>query len=524
MSVLGQGVFLGVAGGDQPTLNAPTISRSGDTISISNSSTNGGFVEKYKVYNGDTLLHEQTSTSFSLIGLGAGTYALSVTACGTDFIDSEKSNVINASVYTITRELTNLTANDNSSLISNGELYTVTLTPETGYSLPQDISVYIDNTALSDYLYYSSTGVVSIANVSGNIRIIAAASAIPVADPIYGVSGLANDLSVTLTRTDDAVGMSYAIDSSTGSITSDFNNAFPWNEAEVVNDTAGKFLHMPDMYFRVGVNANNEITDIAVSKTQGDFGTWYKVDSFYYGCYGSSTANGKSQSVSGVARQVNETRAQFRSKSAQNGADYFQLDLYHRTVMIFLWLIEFATRNSDSVMSGRISGSGSQGGSSVRITGGTDNLTTPSGYETKYGQMRYHYIEDFVGNLFEFVDGVNCMAAGANHYVTDDPSEFSDSETGMTALSYAVPSDGNILALGWDSNNPFMCMPIRASGTSYTTGFCDRWVSSGSGYPVLFCGAFWNSSGANLGLAFFHAHAVSHTYSNIGGRLLKKAS
>ena len=346
-----------------------------------------------------------------------------------------------------------------------------------------------------------------------------------ISQPIYGVSGLADDSSVTLTRTDDAENMSYVIDSSTGAITSDFNNAFPWNEAQIVNDAAGKFLLMPDMYFRIGKNANGELTDIAVSKTAGSTGTWIKVDSFLYGCYGSSTSDGKSQSISGATRQVSETRAQFRAKSAQNGNDHFQLDLYHRTVMLFLWLIEWATKKSDSVMTGRIAGSGTRGGNSVRPTGGTDNVTTPSGYEIEYGQMRYHYIEDFVGNLWEFVDGVNCMASGSSHYVTDDPAKFSDSETNYDQLSYTVPSSNNIMALGWDDNNPFMCMPIRTvNNSSYNTGFCDRWNSFGSGYPVLYCGANWGNSYAYCGLTCFYTNNVSVAGSNIGGRLLKKAS
>ena len=345
-----------------------------------------------------------------------------------------------------------------------------------------------------------------------------------IAQPIYGVSGLA-DSSYTLTRTDDAVGMSYVIDSSTGSITSDFNNAFPWNEAEVVNDTAGKFLLMPDMYFRIGKNANNEVTDIAVSKTPGSTGNWIKVDSFYYGCYGSSTSNSKSQSVSGATRQVSETRDQFRTKSAANGSAYFQLDEYHHTVMIFLWLIEWATKKSDAVMTGRIAGSGTQGGNSVRPTGGTDNVATPSGYELQYAQMRYHYIEDFVGNTWEFVDGVNCMEANSHHYATADPSKFSDSNTNYTALSYTVPASGCVAALGWDDDNPFICMPVRTvDNGNYDTYFCDRWYSGGSGCPVLFCGACWSGSGANLGLTYFSTYGVSFAGSNIGGRLLKKAS
>ena len=55
-------------------------------------------------------------------------------------------------------------------------------------------------------------------------------------------------------------------------------------------------------------------------------------------------------------------------------------------------------------MTGRYSYSGTNGGQSKINTGYTDNLNTPSGYELSYRQMRYHYIEDFVGNIMEFVE------------------------------------------------------------------------------------------------------------------------
>ena len=339
--------------------------------------------------------------------------------------------------------------------------------------------------------------------------------------PIYGVSGL-TDSSPALTRTDDAVGMSYAIDSSTGAIASDFNNVFPWNEAEVVTDTAGKFLHMPDMYFRVGVNANSEITDIAVSKKPGSTGNWYKVDSFYYACYGTSLSNDMAKSVSGAARQTSKTRAEFRGYSSANGNDYFQLDLYHHTVMIFLWLIEWATKKSDDVMTGRVLGSGTMGGSTSCPTGGTDNITTPSGYELSYAQMRYHYIEDFVGNFREFVDGVNCMESLNNHYVTNNPSYFSDSNTNYTQLSYSVPSSGCISALGWDEYNPFFCMPVATvSNADNDTYFCDRWSASGSGYPVLWCRSSWYNSESIYGVTSFNTALSTYSNSLIGGRLIK---
>ena len=42
----------------------------------------------------------------------------------------------------------------------------------------------------------------------------------------------------------------------------------------------------------------------------------------------------------------------------------------------------------------------------ITTTGGTDSLTTPSGYNINTNQMRYHYIEDFVGNVQELLSGV----------------------------------------------------------------------------------------------------------------------
>ena len=674
-------VDVSVEAQEPPTLYAPTISRSGDTINISNPSTNGGFVTKYKIYNGNTALSEQTTTSFSLIGLGAGTYSLSVAASGTDFKDSPKSNVINASVYTITRTLENLTANNNTALIGDNQTYNVTLTPTSGYYLPEDITVTMGGVTTTAYTYDSYTGAISIAAVSGNIVITASALSMPKlrrptlslsgtnltitpplyaettnvyvngtieqtytgtsaqvfdltnpifrdygiytigaqseatgytnsdlvtvqynvgatisitgntltivdvisgvtsygiyvddtlvdtvansgstidlssyassiqdgkhyvsidaigsgiasnrsnaevwfvgAAPIYGVSGLA-DVSASLTRTDDAVNLSYNINSSSGAITSDFNDVFPWNEAEIINDTAGKFLQFPEMYFRVGVNSSSQITDVAVSKIPSGTGNWYRVAPFAYACYGASLSGSNLRSTSGVARQANKTRANFRTYASNVGSGYIQLDVYHRTVLDFLWLIEWATKNSQSVMTGRISGSGTSGGSTALNTGGTDGVTTPSGFETVYGQMRYHYIEDFVGNLMEFADGVCMPNANSPYYVTADPTKFADTTTNMSATSYNAPSSGYIFALGWDTDNPFLVLPVTTgNGASATAGFCDYAFVNGSSYPVLYVGAYYDNSYASYGVFYAYSNSVSGSGGSIGARLLK---
>lgn len=341
--------------------------------------------------------------------------------------------------------------------------------------------------------------------------------------PIYGVSGL-YDSSVALTRTDDAVGKTFAINSSSGAITSDFNDLFPWNETTIETISGNKFVKFPEMWFRVGKDSSNRITDVAVSKQQGPTGNWYKVDGFYYSCYGGSLSNSKLASVSGATRLHTQTRATFRNYATANGSGYFQEDLYHRTVLTFLWWIEWATKKSDTIMSGRISGSGTSGGSSMRPTGGTDSVATPSGYETSYAQMRYHYIEDFVGNLLEFVDGsVGTGSSGGVQYVTANPANFGDTSANHNSLVFNSPTtSGNCnAAYGWDDANPFLCLPKETvNNSSYNTYFCD--YASTSNNIVLCCGAYWSADYAYYGVSYFDRNAVSYSIATIGGRLLYK--
>lgn len=321
---------------------------------------------------------------------------------------------------------------------------------------------------------------------------------------IYGVSGL-YQTSTSLTRTDDAVGMSFTINSSNGTIASDFNNVFPWNEATVETINGSKFLHLPDMWFRIGVGGNK---------------SWYKVDSFYYGCYGGSSASTSSplESVSGRARRHTMTRAGFRNLATLNGAGYFQLDLYHKTVMNFLWLIEWANKNSASIMTGKTSATGK----SPVNTGGTDSLTTPSGFNTSTKQMRWHYIEDFVGNFIEFVDGVTGISGDNAYYVTADPSKFSDTTTGLNVLSYSHPvvsTDRCISALGWDNNNPFLVQPIEQIGTDYTVHFCD--ANGTSNNVALAQGSHYNSTLELYGV-FNCLRSAGTASGTTGARLLYK--
>lgn len=86
-----------------PTLNAPTISLSNSTVTITNPSINGNFVSGYKVYNGSALLATIQTTTIDLSNYltESGTYTITVKAYGTNFNDSVASNSVSYVVQSI---------------------------------------------------------------------------------------------------------------------------------------------------------------------------------------------------------------------------------------------------------------------------------------------------------------------------------------------------------------------------------------------------------------------------------------
>lgn len=453
--------------------------------------------------------------------LGSGGVNLSATQALVDRLE-EAVGVYPLLNYNVVNTLSNCSTDNDASTVQENSSYTANITAGSGWTL-EGASVLITMGGVDITSTAYSSGTISIASVTGDLAITI--SAVASGSPIYGVSWT-NDTTTTMTRTDDSVGKTFAINSSTGAISSDFNSVFPWNETEIVTDNSGnKFLHFPDMYFRIGKDANGDINSVAVSKTQGSEGNWYKCDAFDYGIYGGSLNGTKLESKTGQTRLGSATRAQFRTYAGNNsetGYTYHQLDLKHKIVTMFLWWIEWATKDSSTIMTGHISGSPSSSGVKV-ATGGTDSVTTPSGYNTSTWQMRYHYIEDFIGNQLEFIDGIYAGTTSVADYVTDNPAYFSDSTTNMTQLSWVDPASNCIMAFGMDDNKPFLVMPTKTTGaTDYTQAFCDRIYNTTSSYPVVYSGARYYYANANSGLSYFSRNSVSRSGDYIGGRLLRQ--
>lgn len=153
--------------GEQPQLNAPTISKSGDTLTITNASANGGFVKNYNIYDGETLFATQSIETLDMRILDFGEHTLSATATGENFIESEKSNSIIANKYIVDTVLENLTS-DAPTHTWYGDSLEIQLTASEGYGVPNTITATMGG--LEEGIEYKG-GTITIKNVSGDVSI-----------------------------------------------------------------------------------------------------------------------------------------------------------------------------------------------------------------------------------------------------------------------------------------------------------------------------------------------------------------
>ena len=156
-------------------LYPPTISISGATLTIVNDSRNSSYVTAYKIYNGQTLLTATANTTVDLSSIisTAGTYNLTVVASGTGYTDSNASNAVEFSAYSITNALTNVSAAAGNAtvMLSTQSSVALTYTANSGYALPQGLTSAELNVVGADFTWNQSTGVLTLSNPTGNITV-----------------------------------------------------------------------------------------------------------------------------------------------------------------------------------------------------------------------------------------------------------------------------------------------------------------------------------------------------------------
>ncbi len=349
---------------------------------------------------------------------------------------------------------------------------------------------------------------------------------------VYTITKTYTDSGVTWTRGGDAEGLSATAAIGTSGYSSDFDNLEPWASMKRETLSTGDVMvKIPKFYIKRTRVGNTEFMGLADGPYE-DY-TLHKLftpdngETVYdYVHVGAHKTTSGHYSKPNLAPLTSITRASFRTNAKAKGTGWGIIDLAARSAMQWLFMIEFATNNSQAALGRGYCDSNS----SALNTGSCDALYAagcysgrPSGTDGKTGVM-YRGIEDPFGNVWEWTDGMNWN--GGTYYVCFNPANYADdTTTNYTALSYVGGSTSYsksyISAVGLDASFPEIMLPSAASGGSETTFYCDA-IWSSTGWRVFRCGGDWNDDSADGLFAVIVDNGSSGTSANIGSRLLKR--
>lgn len=357
------------------------------------------------------------------------------------------------------------------------------------------------------------------------------------------VYGLRYD-GTTYTRLNDAVGMVANAGVNAQEVKNDFDSAEIYSEmVEVTDSLENSYILIPKFYIKKVVNEN--IREWYVSKTKKDDNYYLPAcfvdedtgkehpfimfgkfpSSLQYNAENKIVLNSK-RNYSGLSScNMTDSRTYALNNNTVDNTGYQVADVHMLDAIKALFYIEFATLNSQSIMTG-IS---AQPESVLYPNGMTDSVVASSGsvdsLTSNVSPMKYRGIENLWGYMWEYYDGVNVKNNTGEIYINKNAKLYTSEITeGYEKIGYTRgPSGGWIKKLGWDPNYPFAEFPIEVGGND-SSGYGDYYYADGANAIQNYyaTGSMANGTQAGLNLISFTFNpSREHNYINFSTRLAK---
>ena len=191
-------------------------------------------------------------------------------------------------------------------------------------------------------------------------------------------------------------------------------------------------------------------------------------DKLYIGAFLGSVASGKLRSLSGKQPTNNTTIGDFRTSAQANGDGYDQFAFYPMTLLQCLYLIKYKNLNSQAAL-----GMGYVGDMDWEFMQKNTGATLDKGMD--FGdpndsmlQMKFLGIEDFWGNLYQWIDGLVASGDGNALVAT---TGFNDDGNGYTDKGFVSQGNGGYLKAPQGTND--LGFMFHTGGGSSTTYFSD---------------------------------------------------
>ena len=236
-------------------------------------------------------------------------------------------------------------------------------------------------------------------------------------------------------------------------------------------------------------------------------------EKLYIGAFLGSNKDNKLRSVSGVAPQIETTLTDFRIHAQANGAGYDLFAFYPMTLLQCLYLIMYKNLNSQSALGmGYVGDENYEFG--AKNTGATLDKGMSYGSQDSMEQMKFLGIEDFWGNVYQWIDGLVSTADYHALVATDNFNDTGENYTDIGALSTKYL--GGYMKEPQGTNDAGFI--IGATGGSASTYFSDYAYFYGGCVPVF--GGFFGD-GADAGAFLLVVYYVpGDAYDSLGGRLM----
>ena len=233
-------------------------------------------------------------------------------------------------------------------------------------------------------------------------------------------------------------------------------------------------------------------------------------DKIYIGAYLGYNLSSKLRSLSGKTPTANQTIGAFRTLAQANGTSYQQLPFYQLTLLQILYIMKYGSLDSQTAL-----GRGFvDGNAAATTTGHTNAKGFCFGETTGKLQMKMFGIEDFWGNLYQWIDGLYCNASWA---ILTTYKAFNDTGGGYlfnNSSGNSANADEYITKTQGGTQTGFN---IKAGSGSESTYYADYAILSAGCLPIF--GGSWtdvSSAGAFQLLVYYSASTAA---SNVGARL-----
>ena len=244
-------------------------------------------------------------------------------------------------------------------------------------------------------------------------------------------------------------------------------------------------------------------------------------DVIYRGAFKAGVASGAGtimRSIAGVAPLVSITRATGRTYAKNRGEAYHQNNIY----MLFLWqlmyLLLYKNRDSQTVLG---QGRSLSSNTAAANTGWSISKPFCWGDQGGVNGVKFLGVEDFYGNVWEWVDGI--VYTSNVYKLTRNPDIYNDTGDGYeiamaSGMTAANNNDKYITSLACQKDAPFV--PIGSGGSS-STFWCDNvWIADG--VQVVRFGGCWTNAAKVGAFCWTLDYSASSASAYVGSRLCRE--